>query len=273
MNNLKVIINGSIVNATDATLKINDLSIERGYGIFDFFKTVEGKPKFWEDNFDRFYSSAEAMRLQVGYSREELEGMIQKLMAVNKLPNSGIKILLTGGYSPDGYSIIRPNLIITQHGLKRNKELEKKGIKLVTYEHHRQLATVKTIDYLMGILTVPYAKERAAADVLYKKNGLISECPRANIFIVTKDNRLLTPGEDVLKGITRKYVLEIAKVKLTTEVKNITLEEVYNAKEAFITSTTKNITPVLSIDNIVYGSEPGVVTQQLQLQLEELIYR
>lgn len=272
MNDLKVIINGLLVNANDAALNINDLSIERGYGIFDFFKTVNRKPVFLEDYFDRFYHSAEMMRLEVAYSRDELKVLLLKIMAANNLPNSGIKILLTGGYSPDGYSIVKPNLIITQHALKRNEELEKKGLTLVTYEHHRQLATVKTIDYLMGILTVPYAKERGANDVLYRKDGIISECPRANIFIVTKDERLLTPGGDILQGITRKHILEMVKDKFETEVRDITLEEVYNAKEVFITSTTKNITPVLSVDDTVYDLEPGVITQQLQAQLNTIIY-
>jgi len=266
MSNIKVIINGILTNANDAVLHISDLSIERGYGIFDYFKTVNGKPVFWEDNFDRFYQSAETMRLAVGYNRDELKAMIVQLMNVNNMANSGIKLLLTGGYSQDGYSIVQPNLIITQQALIRNETLENTGLRLVTYEHQRQMASVKSIDYLMGILALPYAKEKAAADVLYQKNGIIAECPRANIFIVTKDNKLVTPGGDVLKGITRKHILEIAQSTIETEIRPVTIAELYNAAEVFITSTTKNITPVLSVDDTVYGSSPGMITRQLQQQ-------
>jgi len=272
MNDLKVIINGSILNKRDAVLHINDLSIERGYAVFDYFKTVNGKPIFWEDNLDRFFYSAKCMRLEIEQSREELKILILQLMNENNIADSGIKLLLTGGYSSDGYSISKPNLIITQQTQKRNEAAEMNGIRLVTYEHQRQLPHVKTIDYLMGILTQPYVKEKNADDVLYKQNGFITECPRSNIFIVTKDERIITPEKNVLHGITRKHVLQIAAQEFKTETKDITVDELYNAAEVFVTSTSKNITPILSADEIEYGSVTGTITKRLQLKLNKLIY-
>ncbi|MGO3110110.1 MAG: aminotransferase class IV [Sphingobacterium sp.] len=273
MNTPQVIINGVMHRENTASLRIDDLSIVRGYGIFDFLKTVDNHPVFLEDNLDRFFHSADQMDLTVPFSRQEIREQIHMLMQANTIPNSGIKILLTGGYSPDGYTIIAPNLIITQSHLERNVASEKRGVRLVTFPYHRAFGTVKSIDYVMGIKALKKAKEAGADDVVYTQDDLISECPRANIFFVDKNGTLLTPNDDVLAGITRKHILTIAKNICPVEARDITLTDMQNAKEAFITSTTKNITPVTAIDNINYGPGAGPLTRKLQESLEELIFK
>lgn len=273
MQSLKVFFNGSEIPENEAKLGINDLSIVRGYGVFDYFKTVNNHPVFLEDNLDRLYNSARLMDLDVNYTRDEIKAQIQQLMHVNQIPNSGIKILVTGGYSPDGYSIAEPNFIITQHPFSRNRDQETNGMKLHLFDYHRPFGLVKSIDYVMGIQALKIAKSKGADDVVYYQNGFISECPRANFFIVTRDNKLVTPEKDVLAGITRKKIIDLAKNKYEVELRELFLDDLLNAKEAFITSTTKNITPVTSIVGFKeFDKEIGVMTKDLQDMLEELVY-
>ena len=268
-----VILNGVQIPEHEAQLSINDLAIVRGYGIFDYFKTVQGTPLFLEDNLDRFYNSARLMDLPVNYSRTEINSMIEQLMLANNMPDSGIKILLTGGYSPDGYSIAEPNLIISQHPITRDDLAENKGIKLLPFEYHRPFSQVKSIDYVMGIQALKKAKEAGANDVVYVQNGLLSECPRANFFLISDDGTLLTAGDDVLQGITRMKILEVAKEHFKIEVRDISLEDLKNASEAFISSTTKNITPVTEVlGHKEFGAGVGKVTKQLQVLLNQLMY-
>ncbi len=268
-----VILNGVQIPEHEAQLSINDLAIVRGYGIFDYFKTVQGTPLFLEDNLDRFYNSARLMDLPVNYSRTEIKSMIEQLMLANNMPDSGIKILLTGGYSPDGYSIAEPNLIISQHPITRDDLAENKGIKLLPFEYHRPFSQVKSIDYVMGIQALKKAKEVGANDVVYVQNGLLSECPRANFFLVSHDGTLLTAGDDVLQGITRMKILEVAKEHFKIDVRDISLEDLKNASEAFISSTTKNITPVTEVlGHKEFGAGAGKVTKQLQVLLNQLMY-
>ncbi len=268
-----VIFNGMLIPEDEAKLGITDLAIVRGYGIFDYFKSIQGKPIFIEDNIDRFYHSARLMDLPVNYSRLELKKMIDRLMQANNIPDSGIKILLTGGYSSDGYTITDPNLIISQHPITRDTSTEDQGIKLLPFEYHRPFSQAKSIDYVMGIQALKAAKKEGANDVVYVQNGFISECPRANFFLVSTDGKLLTASDDVLQGITRMKILALAKEKIEVEVRDITLEDLKNAREAFISSTTKNITPVTSVLGYKdFGPGAGTVTRQLQLLLEELIY-
>lgn len=273
MQSRYVIFNGELILESDANLGISDLAIVRGYAIFDFFKTVRNVPVFWEDNLDRFYQSAHLMDLPVHYTRAELKTQIQTLMQANAIPDSGIKLLLTGGYSTDGYSIAEPNLIISQQPLQRNIRMEQQGLKLLPFNYHRPFSLVKSIDYVMGIQALKVAKAQGADDVLYIQNSQFSECPRANFFLISQDGHLLTAGDDVLQGITRKKIIEIAKTIMHVEVRNITLQDLETATEAFISSTTKNITPVTSLVGYKdFDVQAGPITKHLQTLLADLVY-
>ena len=246
------IVNNDFVLKNEASILISDLSIQRGYGIFDYFRTINNQPVFLEDHLDRLFYSASEMNLDTGLDRSELKVLIQKLIEKNNIPDSGIRITLTGGYSEDGYSLAKPNLIITQTAFTFNKENFNKGIKLVTYEHQRQLPWIKTIDYLMAIRLQTFLKENNADDVLYHNQNKITECPRCNFFIVTEKDEVLTPAKNVLKGITRKKILGLSEFNVLET--NIGLEDIERAKEAFISSTTKNVLPVLEIDGKPIGN-------------------
>lgn len=272
MNKLHVWLNDSLILADDAQLNISDLAIQRGYGIFDFLKTVDTKPIFLEDHLDRFFHSANYMRLELKTSREALKSKIFELIKINNLANSGIKIILTGGYSADGFNIAEPNLIISQSSFNLPKTISEDGIKLITNEYQRQFSGAKTLDYLYAIWMQSTLKEKKADDVLYHSNGFIRECPRANIFIVSRENHLLSPELDILKGVSRKHVLKVAEPIVKVEARNVSLEELRNAKEVFITSTTKNILPVLEIDGQKVGDgKPGEITRSLFNKYLELI--
>jgi len=263
------IINGQFYKISEATVLITDLAVQRGYGIFDFFVTVNGEPVFKDDHLDRFFNSAAIMRLTPVPTRVELTKLIYGLIEKNNMPDSGIRITLTGGYSADGYSIAKPNLLITQNAFVYNKESFHKGINLVTYNYQRQLPQVKTIDYLQAIYLQPYIKEHKADDVLYHNEGEIRECPRGNFFLVTKDNEIITQAENVLAGVTRKKILSFEE--FNAKAKSVRLEEIDNAKEAFVTSTTKFVLPVLNINGKKIGNgQPGEITTKLFEKLYDL---
>ena len=93
---------------------------------------------------------------------------------------------------------------------------------------------------------------------------------RANFFIVKNDNAIVTPETEILKGITRKQTLELAQPFYQIERRPLLLEELATAKEAFIASSTKQIMPVVQLDNIGIGNgRPGAVSQHLLTLLKE----
>jgi branched-chain amino acid aminotransferase len=244
-------INGEFISIENASIPINDLGIQRGYGVFDFLRVAGHKPLFIDDHLDRFFYSAEVMRLKIKQEKTELKSIIQELINTNNLNHSGIRLILTGGESVDGYIISEPRLSIIQQSLKPPPyKLPDTGIMLVSNEYQRQLPHVKTTDYLMAIWLQPWMKEKNADDILYHHNGYISECPRSNFFMITKKNILVTPKEKILNGITRKKVIDLAKkIGIETEERDIHLNEITEIKESFITSSTKRMLPVSKIDD------------------------
>lgn len=259
-------LNTEFVNEAKACINFHDLALQRGYGVFDFFKVVNFTPHFLEEHLNRFFYSAEQMRLPVKKTAAQLKVIIFELIHKNNIPDSGIRITLSGGEAADSFQITSPNLIISQHIYLPPTEAQlENGIKLISFPHQRQLPHIKTIDYLMAIWLQPYIKQQGADDVVYHQNGLISECPRSNFFIVLHNETIVTPSEHILKGITRKHVLAKAATLFHTEERAINLEEVLIAKEVFITSTTKAVLSVAVIDGKLIGNgSAGLITKKIK---------
>jgi branched-chain amino acid aminotransferase len=267
----QVFINGDFVEEDKAVLHFRDLSVQRGYGVFDFFRLVGNEPLFIEDHLDRFYLSAEGLHLPITFSRQEIKNIILELIKRNNMPGPGIRLQLTGGYSEDGFTAAKPNFIVSQQSFASPaKEQIEKGLKLLSYPYQRQLSRIKTIDYLMAIWLQPVLKEKGFNGALYHHDGLITECPRNNFFMVTSDDVLVTPAENILAGITRKKLLELARNSFKVEERPINLDELKEAKEAFITSTTKQILPVMQIDETILPERK--MTMEL-LQLFQSCYK
>ena len=248
-------VNNTFIEEEKAVLQVGDLALQRGYAAFDFFRTKNGVPLFIDDYLERFFNSAMAMHLQPAQTKEDVKGIVYALIEKNKLSQSGIRMILTGGYSPDSYEPTTPNLLVLQQELQlpTNEKFEA-GLKIITHEYQRDLPTVKSINYLMGIWLQQKVKSQKAADVLYHHKGIVSEFPRANVFIVTNEGTLVTPSEEILKGITRMKLIELAKGKIEVEERPLQLDEIKEAAEVFMTSTTKRILPINQVDDVVIGN-------------------
>ena len=265
-------INDQWVDAANASLHVSDLAVQRGYGVFDFFRTVEQRPLFIDDHLARLQNSAQTLRLTIPYTADALKQIITELINRNQLATSGIRLTVTGGNAADTYTPVTPNIIITQHPLTMADVFDaQKGMALITEEYVRELPEVKSINYLMGVYLQQKVKDAGADDVLYVKNGLISELPRSNVFVVTANNELVTPDANVLYGITRKQILTIAKETMTVQEQPVTMYEILRAKEVFVTSTTKRLLQVFSVNGTIIGErKTGQVTTGLYHRLLQL---
>jgi branched-chain amino acid aminotransferase len=267
-------VNNDFIEESAASIGIGDLSIQRGYGIFDFFRTSGDIPLFIDDYLERFFNSASHLHLQPAHKKQDLKEIIAELITRNKAGDSGFRMILTGGYSHDSFEPAFPNLIIIQQPVKLpTKGKFEQGLKVVLHEYLRDLPEAKSINYMMGILAGKKLAEQKADEVLYHKDGYLLEFPRANVFVVTKQKTVVTPAKNVLHGITRKRVLELAAQKYTVEVRDVKIDELKDAAEIFMTSTTKRVMPVLAVDGVKVGDgQPGEITRDLLrsfLQLEE----
>lgn len=167
-------------------------------------------------------------------------------------------MVLTGGVSENHFSPAEGKLFIFAESLSMpSPEKYQKGIKLLTLEYVRPIADIKTTNYTLPVWHSVNWKRLGAEDVLYHWNGWVSESSRSNFFIV-KNGVLHTPDQHILMGITRKQILKMAE---NVVIRPISLEEVWEAEEAFITSTTKVLLPVTQLDDRKIGTgKPGPVT-------------
>ena len=135
----------------------------------------------------------------------------------------------------------------------------------------RNLPGAKSIDYIQAIVAQKTAREQGAVEVVYvdRKNHVL-ECTTCNIFAFLGEE-LVTPGSGILSGITRKTVLELTDGKLKVVIRDLYLDELLEAKEVFITSSSKGAMPVVQINDRRIGSgKPGSRTRRIMDAFYEL---
>lgn len=262
-------VNGEYLPAEQASLGLNDLGLVRGYGVFEVLRTYGARPFGLRAHLERLQKSAAQIDLALPWSLDEIEKTVEATLAHNNPTDVTIRIIVTGGTSssfliPED----RPSLLVMLAPIKPYAEqLYQKGAALITVDYPRFMPTVKSLNYVTAIMGQRKARSAGAIEALYcNAQGLITECTTSNFFILRGD-RLITPVVDVLPGITRAAVLELAGDLFQIVERPIYRNELAMVDEAFITSTTKEIMPIVRIDEQVIGDGcAGQCTQRL-LQL------
>lgn len=265
------LLNNQLVSTEESHIKINDLAILRGYGIFDYFLFRDGHPLFLEDYLNRFINSAKLLNLELPQSKAQLKTNIYNLIKANQIPDGAMRLVATGGYSLDGYTPTTPNLMVLQYASPNYPETYyTEGVRLLSHAYQREIPRAKTINYLMGITAIPKLKAAQAIEVLYHDGQFLRETVRANFFLVNSEGKLITPAENILLGITRKTVLEVARQVMVVEEREVAVEELQTAKEAFLTSSTRGVMPVTKVDDLIIGNgKPGPYTQMLIVETKK----
>lgn len=249
------IINGKLLPKEEALIPLNDLGLLRSYSIFDFFRVLGGVPVFIEDHLERLMGSVARMELDLHWSKDEIESMCRELIASNEVVDAGLRIVVTGGYSQDGYTPARANIYMMLHDLpKYSSEDFTHGRKMITSNFTRDLPEAKTTLYVHAIHHQQRMKKVNAIEILYHTDGVITEGSRANIFFIDQNDVIVTPSDAILRGVTRKHLIQIAKNKYTVVARTVTMEEIAGMKEAFLTSSTKGVLPVIEVGDVVIGS-------------------
>jgi branched-subunit amino acid aminotransferase/4-amino-4-deoxychorismate lyase len=253
-----------IVKVNKVGLKLNDLGVLRAAAVFEFSRTYDGKPFLFHEHFKRFITSAKLAGIPFNKKESEVLKIVLKLIKLNKHKNVNIRFVLTGGVSKKGLEIERPlfYILIEKQNLL-NPIVYKKGGKLITVEHLRQLSRAKTTNYLVAVKNQKIKKEKGAVEILYTYKGKILEASTSNFFAIIGNN-IITPKKNILFGTTRNFIIKIAKDKFKIKEKDLFVKDIKKFDEAFITATNKEIVPIVKIDNLKIGnSKPGIKTKKL----------
>lgn len=268
---------GKIFPKAKAKISVDDVGLQRGFGVFETLRTYDGEVFQLDNHLQRLLNSAAGIGLDMPWDKGEFEKRIKVVLKKSEFEEQTIRVIVTGGQEQGLMEPADPTLIVICGPLHTYAgKLYKQGAKIVTFETDPFLPRVKSIDYLERFIAVKKARKRGAHEVLFcDKDACVLEGTTSNFFII-KDKKLITPEENILLGITRGFVLEIAEEskKLKVEERKLPLKEVYKADEAFLTSTGREIMPVVKINhqNVASG-KPGKVTQALHKKFKKEIKR
>lgn len=259
-------VNGNFVPASEAALPIGDLGIVRGYGVFDVLRTYNRLPFRLRDHVQRLQRSAQAIGITLPWTTEEIEETVRLTHDRNTFTDSNIRIIVTGGSSANFMTPEnRPSLIVMVTPTPvRDESHYSAGCRATTAAVVRERPEVKSLNYIGAVMAVEEARSAGAIEALYRtEDGSVTEGTRANFFIL-RGRRLITPKDEILDGITRKVVLELAAGHFEIAEEPIPYATLSSVDEAFITSTTKEVLPIVRIDDMTLGTgQPGPHTQTL----------
>ncbi len=257
--------NGKTVPLSQIKINPYDIGFSRGYGVFDVMCTKNGKPFLLPEHFSRLKRSAELLNLKVPFDEEKYKKIVNKLLKLNNFKESGIRTMITGGLSPDAFSVGKETVIVLIEKFKPLPPvLFEKGAKAITLDFKRSNPRAKITNYVEAIKNQEKKKKAGALEILYIKDGKVFEFSTSNVFVVKK-GKIKTPKEGVLFGITRDLTIKLAeKAGFEVVEKEISEKELFSADEVILTATNKDIVPIVEIDGRKIGEgKPGKITTKL----------
>ena len=268
-----VYINGLFTPLCNAQISIQDRGFCYGDGLFETMRASKGKIFRLEQHINRLLRSLPQIFIDLPMTRFELMTVIQDTLARNSHKEAFIRLTVTRGDTQSNIQIdtdISPTLVINIRPFKPlSKVAYKKGIKIMLFKERACSISVlkrrlKSCNYLSNTLIKKLSDEKGFMEgVVVDPDFGVTEGTTSNVFIVTQ-GVLKTPplSPFVLEGITREVVIEIAKEhKIPILEELITLEDLLNADEVFITNTGIEIVPVTQIDSQAIGNKkPGILT-------------
>lgn len=275
----KIIINDQLLDEKDGFISINDRGFYFGDGVYDVIRVWDAELFLPNEHINRFFNSAAKIEIEVPFTKEELLARLRKLMKENNVQLGTIYFQLTRGSAPRIHQFpskeTKPTFIAftTEKGIPEN-EL-RAGVEVVLKEDIRNhMCDVKSINLLPNILAKQFAKSQGCFEAVLHRGGIVTEGSSTNIFIV-KDEKIIThPTTNlILNGITRQLVIELAeKNNIPVIQREFKVDELMNADEVFLTSTTSEVMPIIKADGKIIGEGiPGKVTRKLQKLVRERI--
>ena len=278
-----VYLNGSLVPRSQAKISPFDLGFLYGYGLFETMRAYSGHIFRLGVHLERLTRSA--AQLGMPLSASELKKACYDTLKANKLSDARIRLTVSmgeGEATPDPPKHPQPTvLIIATNYTPPSAETYRNGYKAVVASMRQNsqspLSRLKTANYLNNILARKEARGKGADEaILFNERNYLCEGSTSNIFLVARGN-LITPNEEsgCLPGITRQIVIELAtELSIRVTEREIRLEELLNADEAFFTSSLIELMPLTEVDGKTIGSgKRGRVSERLMRAYKEFVMR
>jgi D-alanine transaminase len=269
-------VNGRYLPFAQAKIHIEDRGYQFGDGVYEVCEVRGGRLIDERRHLERLKRSLGELRIRMPVSTSALGVIMREVVARNRIGYGIVYLQITRGVARRDHAFpsreVQPSVVVTARTLNqvRNEALAQQGIAVVTILDNRwDRVDIKTIGLLPNVLARQAALERGARDAWFvDAHGRVTEASSANVWIVTSNGTLITRHADnaILRGITRTVLFDTIRAEgLTVEERAFTLEEAYGAREAFITSASQIVLPVVRVDDRIIGDgKPGPVAIALR---------
>ena len=274
-----VSIDGELMPAREARVSVFDRGFLYGDSAFEVMRTYRRVPFREREHLRRLHESCERILIALGeFDYEALSGEVRRTIAASQLDECNVRVMVTRGIGPLGLDISearKPSVLVFATPLHAPPPAAyDDGVAVGLCHAARAVPTARarrapsTSNYLGAVLALHQVRERGCHEALIVgTHGEVIEGATSNVFLV-RDGVLATPPIEagILAGITRLTVLELAKrLALAVHETQVHPADLYHADEVFITSTVREIVPVVRVDDVVVGAgRPGPITQRIR---------
>lgn len=272
-------VNGCFGPLADAVVSIEDRGYQFGDGVYEVIRTYRGHPFAIEAHLQRLERSATALRILAGPASAQWESLIREGLRLSRFPETKIYLQLTRGRAPRDHSFpedITPTTILTFREFRPlEATISDAGVGAITIQDIRWgRCDIKSINLLANVLARQQAKEAGAFEAILVRDGGVTEGSVSNVAIVRNGTIHTAPeGSNILSGVTRALVLELAKKEGIPVIESrISREDLLTASEVFLTGTTVEVLSVVCVDGQVIGSgKPGPISRLLSARWKVLV--
>lgn len=273
------LLNGQIINRSEAKVDIEDRGYQFGDGVYEVIRVYNGKMFTVNEHLQRFVKSADSIGITLPYTAKEIAEMLEELLKKNNLKLGNIYMQITRGTAPRNHLFPPANVppTLVAYTIKADRPMEKleKGVKTILTEDIRWLrCDIKSLNLLGNLLAKQKATEAGCYEAIQHRGQDVTEGSSSNIYIV-KNGVVITHESNhlILKGITKDVILGMCgKNNIPVEERTFSVDELGDADEVFLSSTTSEVMPVIEINGTkVASGVPGSVTKKLQTFFEQEI--
>lgn len=269
-------VNGRYVPHRDACVHIEDRGYQFADGVYEVCEVRAGRLIDERRHMERLQRSLSELRIAEPMPLNALGVVLRETVRRNRVHDGIVYLQITRGVAPRDHAFpkadTRPSVVVTSHGhdSARNEKVAGEGISVITVPENRwPRVDIKSVSLLPNVLAKQTAREAGAKEAWFvDAEGKVTEGSSTNAWIVTAAGKVVTrpAGEGILRGITRTVLLDVlASHGLELDERPFTVEEAYGAREAFVTSASQIVMPVVSIDGRpVANGAPGLLSAALR---------
>lgn len=245
----------------------DDSFLSSSHYIYEVFRVIEGVPLFLEDHLERLVETCRLAKHCTAFDPLEMQQQVQALIARNRMETGNIKIVMRN--TPEG--LPEQMVYITQHQYPAPHQYEE-GVALSLFKAERHNPNAKVMDVkLRNAANFMKQQKDVYETLLVNAEGCITEGSRSNVFFI-RDGKVITPPlEEVLPGITRKYVMEVCRsLGLELREEKVPARSLVVMEALFISGTSRKVLPVKRVDELDFDSHHPLV-QKIRQAFEQTV--